>query len=164
MITDLTSEFDIKDLGPLIQISKTSNGLVLSQQRYVQELLAKIEILDSKACDTPCLPYNRLLKDDGEPYFNPTLYRNVVGALQYLIFTRPDIAFSVHQVCQFMQNPMVSNLQVQGFHCWKAASLQVQGLIDMVPFKNRRLKNVYKTCSILVLLELATVPFLHLCC
>ncbi|CAL2258747.1 unnamed protein product [Prunus armeniaca] len=64
---------------------------------------------EAKACDTPCLPYHRLLKDDGQPYGNPTLYRSIVGALQYLTFTRPDIAFSVHQVCQFMQNPMVSH-------------------------------------------------------
>ncbi|KAB2622360.1 hypothetical protein D8674_024542 [Pyrus ussuriensis x Pyrus communis] len=51
----------------------------------------------------------RLLKDDGQPYGNPTLYRSIVGALQYLTFTRPDIAFSVHQVCQFMQTLMVAH-------------------------------------------------------
>ncbi|KAM2860064.1 hypothetical protein COP2_025404 [Malus domestica] len=66
-------------------------------------------MFDSKSCDTPCLPYNKLLKDDGHLYNNPTLYRSVVGALQYLTFTRLDIAFSVHQVCQFMQTPMVSH-------------------------------------------------------
>ena len=43
------------------------------------------------------------------PYDNPSLYQSIVGALQYLIFTRPDIAFSVHQVCQFMQQPMVEH-------------------------------------------------------
>ncbi|KAB2612930.1 hypothetical protein D8674_035246 [Pyrus ussuriensis x Pyrus communis] len=47
--------------------------------------------------------------DDGQPYNNPTMYRSIVGALQYLTFTRPDIAFSVHQVCQFMQAPMNSH-------------------------------------------------------
>ena len=114
VIQSLTSEFDIKDLGHLhyflgIQISRTGTGLFLSQQKYVHDFLIKIEMVDSKPCDTPCLPYNRLLKDDGEPYNNPTLYRSVVGALQYLTFTIPDIAFSVHQVCQFMQCPMVSH-------------------------------------------------------
>ncbi|KAM1159487.1 hypothetical protein ACFX19_033223 [Malus domestica] len=91
VISDLTSEFDIKDLGPFhyflrIQISKTANGLFLSQQKYVQDLLVKTEMLDSKACETPCLPYNRLLKEDGEPYSNPTLYRSVVvkRILRYL--------------------------------------------------------------------------------
>ncbi|CAN6718565.1 unnamed protein product [Malus baccata var. baccata] len=55
------------------------------------------------------LPYNRLLTDDGEPHSNSTLYRSVVGAFQYLTFTMLDISFSVPQVCQFMQNPMVSH-------------------------------------------------------
>ncbi|KAM1502979.1 hypothetical protein COP2_028602 [Malus domestica] len=114
VIDSLTFEFDLKDLGDLhyflgIQITRTSNGVFLSQTKYIKDLLQKTEMLDSKSCDTPCLPYNRLLKDDGELYNNPTLYRSVVGALQYLTFTRPDIAFSVHQVCQFMQEPMVSH-------------------------------------------------------
>ncbi|KAM2192742.1 hypothetical protein ACFX1Q_028395 [Malus domestica] len=114
VINALTTEFDIKDLGLLhyflgIQITKTAHGLFLSQTKYVEDLLVKSEMIEAKPCDTPCLPYNRLLKEDGEPYSNPTLYRSLVGALQYLTFTRPDIAFSVHQVCQFMQNPMVSH-------------------------------------------------------
>ena len=71
--------------------------------------MTKSEMVVAKPYDTPCLPYHRLLKEDGEPYSNPTLFRSVVGALQYLTFTRPDIAFSTHQVCQFMQNPMVSH-------------------------------------------------------
>ncbi|XP_028949214.1 uncharacterized mitochondrial protein AtMg00810-like [Malus domestica] len=114
VITDLTKEFDLKDLGSLhyflgIQITRTAEGLFLSRVKYVTDLLKKTEMLESKPCATPCLPYNRLLKDDGEPFNNPTLYRSIVGALQYLVFTRPDIAFSVHQVCQFMQSPMTSH-------------------------------------------------------
>ncbi|CAN6726700.1 unnamed protein product [Malus baccata var. baccata] len=117
VISALTMEFDIKDLGDLgdlhfflgIQISRTAHGLCLSQSKYILDLLTKTEMLESKSCETPCLPYNRLLKDDGAPYNNPTLYRSVVGALQYLTFARPDIAFSVHQVCQFMQQPMIAH-------------------------------------------------------
>ena len=114
VIQALTTEFDIKDLGPLhyflgIQITSNSAGSFLSQTKYVQDLLVKAEMIDAKPCDTSCLPYNRLLKEDGAPYSNPSLYRSLVGALQYLTFTRPDIAFSVHQVSQFMQNPIVSH-------------------------------------------------------
>lgn len=70
VIHDLPAEFDIKDLGPLhyflgIQIQKTATGLFLSQAKYVQDLLNKIEMVESKPCDSPCLPYNRLVKDDG---------------------------------------------------------------------------------------------------
>ncbi|XP_050156292.1 uncharacterized mitochondrial protein AtMg00810-like [Malus sylvestris] len=114
VIDSLTVEFKIKDLGDLhyflgIQISKTKTGLFLSQTKYIQDLLLKTEMNESKPCDTPCLPYTRLLKDDGQSFGNPTLYRSIVRALQYLTFTRPVIAFSVHQVCQFMQNQMVAH-------------------------------------------------------
>ncbi|CAN6702167.1 unnamed protein product [Malus baccata var. baccata] len=114
VITDLTKEFDIKDLGSLhfflgIQIFRSSKGLFLSQEKYVIDLLKKTEMMDAKPASTLCLPYNRLLKEDGHPFNNPSLYRSVVGALQYLVFTRPDIAFSVHQVSQFMQAPMISH-------------------------------------------------------
>lgn len=78
----------------------------MSQSKYINDLLCKTRMLDFKACTTPGLPYQRLSKDDGVPFENLTLYHNIVGALQYLTFTCPHIAFSVH-VCQFMQNPMV---------------------------------------------------------
>jgi len=114
VIKALTTEFDIKDLGSLHyflgkQITRTLTGLFLSQSKYVEDLLIKSKIVDAKPCDTPCLPYHRLLKEDGEPYSNPKVYRSIVGALQYLTFTRPHIAFSEHRVCQFMQNPMMSH-------------------------------------------------------
>ncbi|XP_028944648.1 uncharacterized mitochondrial protein AtMg00810-like [Malus domestica] len=114
VIQSLAKEFEIKDLGPLhyfleIQIVQNMDGMFLSQDKYVTDLLTKSNMLLSKPCATPCLPNNRLLIDDGKPYNNPSLYRSLVGALQYLTFTRPDIAFAVHQVCQFMQRPMESH-------------------------------------------------------
>jgi len=117
VISALTTEFDIKDLGFLhyflgIQITRTATGLFLSQTKYVEDMLTKSKMVAAKPCDTPCLPYHRLLKKDGEPYSNPTLFKSIVGALQYLTFTKSNIAFFVHQVCQFMQNPMVSHFTV----------------------------------------------------
>ncbi|CAN6691017.1 unnamed protein product [Malus baccata var. baccata] len=86
-----------------------SSLFVKHADKYVTDLLTKSEMLSSKPYATPCLPYNGLLKDDGKPYNNPALYGSLVGALQYLTFTRPDIAFAVHQVSQFMQAPMESH-------------------------------------------------------
>ena len=62
IIHSLMAEFEIKDLGDLhfllgIQIQHISNGLFLSQSQYVLDLLVKTNMLDAKACDTPCLPY-----------------------------------------------------------------------------------------------------------
>lgn len=72
------------------------DDLFLPQDKYVTNLLTKSEMLLSKPCATPCLPYNELLKDDGKPYNNLSLYKSLVGALQYLTFSRSDIAFAVH--------------------------------------------------------------------
>lgn len=49
--------------------------------------------------------YDGILLDD------PTSYRQIVGALQYLTFTRPDIMYAVQQVCQFMHSPRDTHLQ-----------------------------------------------------
>ena len=104
VITALSHEFDLTDLGPLhhflgLQISYLPTGLFVSQTSYVTDLLARVDLQNSKSCVTPCLPHHHLLKDDGQPYSNPQQYRSIVGALQYLTFTRPDIAFSVNQAC-----------------------------------------------------------------
>ncbi|XP_048425266.1 uncharacterized protein LOC125470350 [Pyrus x bretschneideri] len=48
---------------------------------------------------------NKLSAYDGEPYNSPDLYRSVVGALQYLTITRPNLSYAVNQVCQFMHFP-----------------------------------------------------------
>lgn len=114
IIQALATKFDIKDLEPLhyflgIHITQSNDGLFLSQAKYVSNLLKKTEMHESKSCVIPCLPSHRLLKNNKVPYNNPKLYRSVVGALQYLTFTRPDIAFSVYQVCQFMHYPMESH-------------------------------------------------------
>jgi hypothetical protein len=79
VISALTTEFDIKDLGFLhyflrIQITRTATGLFLSQTKYVKDMLTKSKMVAAKPYDTPCLPYHRLLKKDGEPYSNPMLF------------------------------------------------------------------------------------------
>ena len=93
-----------------LQIQNTSNGLFVSQSKYTKELIDKVDLQDCKPCATLCLPYHRLLKDDGKPYHSSDQYRSIVGALQYLTFTRPDIEFSVNQACQFMNDLMESHV------------------------------------------------------
>jgi hypothetical protein len=112
LLRQLRTDFAVKDLGPLayflgIEVSRMSSGLLLSQHKYISDLLTQTNMLTSKGVATPMLPTDQLKLTDGEPLpsEDTTKYRSVVGALQYILLTRPDIAFSVNHVCQYMASP-----------------------------------------------------------
>ncbi|KAL6269518.1 hypothetical protein ACE6H2_026429 [Prunus campanulata] len=111
VIDDLGAVFDMKDMGRLayflgLQVSYGSTGgIFVHQTKYAQELLNKAGMTNCKACPTPCKPHNQVLQTAGQPLTDPTLYRSLVGALQYLTFTRPDLSYSVNTVCQYMTTP-----------------------------------------------------------
>ncbi|CAH9130543.1 unnamed protein product [Cuscuta epithymum] len=115
-INDLHHTFALKDLGHLnyflgVQVTRTSTGLTLSQQRYIHDILSRTNMLDSKCVATPADPSIHL-NLFGEAFSDPKLYRQTVGSLQYATITRPDIAFAVNRVCQFMHAPTVLHWQV----------------------------------------------------
>lgn len=60
----------------------------------------------AKPCVTPMSTSQPLTKYDGVPFYDPHLYRNVVEGLQYLLFTRLELAFAIHKVSKYMYNPM----------------------------------------------------------
>ena len=62
-------------------------------------------MVGAKPSSTPTASGSKLSRFDGAPLPNGTEYRQIVGALQYCTLTRPDIAFSVNQLCQFMHSP-----------------------------------------------------------
>lgn len=106
----LATRFSIKDLGNLsyflgIEVTRTSSGLHLMQRKYIQDLLTKTKMLDAKSVSTPLASHPKLTLASGTMLSNPTDYRMVVGSLQYLAFTRPDIAYAVNKLSQFMHRP-----------------------------------------------------------
>jgi hypothetical protein len=110
LIQDLHSSFALKDLGPLnfflgVEASWKSDGLHLSQQRYIMDILKKTNMELVKPASTSMSSSNKPSKFEGSTITNPTLYRSTVGSLKYLSLTRPDIAFAVNKVSQFMQDP-----------------------------------------------------------
>ena len=68
-------------------------------------------MVDAKPIFTPMATSVTLSAFDGEVFNDPTLYRSTIGAFQYLSITRPDIAFSVNRLSQFMHNPRLSHWQ-----------------------------------------------------
>ena len=100
LVSRLATIFDLKDLGPLtyflgLQIESTSQGLFVHQSKYALDLLTKFNMLDYKPSVTPCFPTVHVNSQSSPLLHDPTVFRSMVGGLQYLIFTRPDLAFSV---------------------------------------------------------------------
>jgi hypothetical protein len=103
LIQDLHSSFALKDLGPLnfylgVEASWKSDGLHLSQQRYILDILKKTNMELVKLVSTPMSSLTKLSKFEGSTITDSTLYRSTDGSLQYLSFTHPDIAFAVNKV------------------------------------------------------------------
>ncbi|KAH9648851.1 hypothetical protein KPL70_025766 [Citrus sinensis] len=109
MVKDMNTTFALKDLEDLnfflgIQVLRNQNSILLSQSKYVQDLLAKIKMTDCKGIETPFGTFKKLKKDVGNRFHNPTLYRSVIGSLQYAVLTKPELVFSVNKLSQFMSD------------------------------------------------------------
>ena len=87
----------------------SSKGLFLNQRKYVIDLLQDADLLHSKAVATP-LDSKLKLADNEEALESPTNYQKLVGKLIYLTITRPDIAFAVSLVSQYMHAPTIQHL------------------------------------------------------
>ncbi|CAH9140198.1 unnamed protein product [Cuscuta epithymum] len=115
VISSLATEFAMTDLGPLtyflgISVTRQKDGLFLSQSKYASEILHRAGMTSCNATTTPVDTHSKLSASAGPPVENPTLYRSLAGALQYLTFTRPDISYAVQQLCLFMHDPRASHL------------------------------------------------------
>jgi histone deacetylase 1/2 len=109
LLKNLQKDFALKDLGDLhyflgIEVKKGADGLVLTQGRYAADILARSGMDKVKVVDTPLSTSEKLSITDGTRLGveDSTRYRSLVGALQYLTLTRPDISFAVNKVCQYL--------------------------------------------------------------
>ncbi|TQE05315.1 hypothetical protein C1H46_009090 [Malus baccata] len=179
LIQQLGVLFSMKDLGPLhyflgMEVHRTAAGLHLTQAKYITDLLKRTNMLDCKPISAPAIPGRRLSLSDGEPLSDLTEFRSVVGALQYLLFTRHDIAFAVNQVCQFMHRPttvhwvavkrILRYLKATPTHgiVYKPSPLHLMALFtNRVPFTSRpMLMRIMPAILTTVVLLVATVFFL----
>lgn len=110
LITTLDSRFSLKDLGETkyflgVEMTRSSSGLHLHQQKYITDLLEKTKMTAAKPVSTPMSPTPKLSLKSGTKLDNASEYRATIGSLQYLSFTRPDIAYAVNKLSQYMHCP-----------------------------------------------------------
>ncbi|XP_019053810.1 PREDICTED: uncharacterized protein LOC109114900 [Nelumbo nucifera] len=87
------------------EFHRTTTGFHLSQHKYIDDLLLRAQLHDAKPLSTPMFASTQLTNLEGEPLTDPTFYRTIVGALQYMTIIHPEISFAVNKVYQFMQTP-----------------------------------------------------------
>jgi hypothetical protein len=112
LLRNLRREFALKDLGELhyflgIEVKCGPDGIILSQGKYAKDILSQVGIHSCKAVDTPMSSIEKLSSQQGTilGQEDATKYRSIVGALQYLAMTQPDISFAVNKVCQYLHAP-----------------------------------------------------------
>nr|GFB50532.1 hypothetical protein [Tanacetum cinerariifolium] len=113
-----------------LQVKKKDDGIFISQDKYVAEIVRKFGLTDGKSASTPIDTEKPLLKDhdDGKSASTPIdtekpllkdhdgkdvdvhIYRSMIGSLMYLTPSRPDIMFSVYACARFQVTPKVSHL------------------------------------------------------
>ncbi|KAK1682055.1 hypothetical protein QYE76_042903 [Lolium multiflorum] len=116
LLHHLSSDFALKDLGDLhfflgLEVHRHSGGLILNQEKYATDLLDRVGMSSCTPCPTPLSTTDTLALTDGSPLGSEdiTRYRSIVGALQYLTLTRPDLSFLVNKVCQYLHAPTTSH-------------------------------------------------------
>jgi hypothetical protein len=116
VINTINAEFMLKDMGPVhyflgIQVQRNDNIFFLQQQQYALDLLELAGMTDCRSCDTPIDTAGKLSSDAGSPLSTSDAsdYRSLVGALQYLTMTRPDLQYAIQQACLHMHAPTMAH-------------------------------------------------------
>lgn len=113
----VNNKFSLKDLRNLhfflgIEVHHTPHGLLFTQKKYISDLLHKTGMSDVAPTPTPMVCTPKLIASDGAPLVDSHLYRSVIGSLQCVCITQPDIAFCVNKLSQYMNSPCETHWKV----------------------------------------------------
>ena len=103
---DMHKEFEMSLLGELtfflgLQISQRTKGIFIAQTKYIKEMLKKFKMEDCKHVSIPMIIGCKLSKEDESEEVDQRLYRSMIGSLQYITASRPNVMQVVGQVARF---------------------------------------------------------------
>nr|GEW41446.1 putative ribonuclease H-like domain-containing protein [Tanacetum cinerariifolium] len=113
----MKDKFQMSSLGELtfflgLQVKQKNDGIFISQDKYVAEILRKFGLTNGKSASTPIDTEKPLLKDHDCEDVDIHIYRSMNGSLMYLTSSRPNIMFAVCAFARFQVTPKVSHLHV----------------------------------------------------
>ncbi|GJR32391.1 retrovirus-related pol polyprotein from transposon TNT 1-94 [Tanacetum coccineum] len=108
-------KFQMSSIGELtfflgLEVKQKNDGIFISQDKYVVEILKKFGFTEVKTASTPMETQKPLLKDEDGEEVDVHLYKSMIGSLMYLTSSRPDIMFTVCACARYQVNPKVSHL------------------------------------------------------
>nr|GEU56216.1 hypothetical protein [Tanacetum cinerariifolium] len=95
-----------------LQVKQKKDGIFISQDKYVTEILKKFGFTKVKNASTPMETQKPLPKDEDGEEVDVHMYRSMIGLLMYLTSSRPNIMFAVCAYARYQVNPKVSHLHV----------------------------------------------------
>lgn len=106
----LGKEFEIKDLGQLkyflgIEVARSKDGIFVSQREYTIDLLKETGMLGCRPASSNINPTLKFGKEENGTPVDKGSYQRLFGRLIYLSYTKPDLAFAINVVNQFMHSP-----------------------------------------------------------
>ncbi|GJX18429.1 putative ribonuclease H-like domain-containing protein [Tanacetum coccineum] len=115
--TLMHDKFQMSSMGELsfflgLQVKQKSDGIFISQDKYVAEILKKFDFASVKTASTPMETNKALIKDEEAEDVDVHLYRSMIGSLMYLTASRPDIMFAVCACARFQVTPKTSHFNV----------------------------------------------------
>ncbi|GJX15019.1 putative ribonuclease H-like domain-containing protein [Tanacetum coccineum] len=107
--------FQMSSMGELtfflgLQVKQQSDGIFISQDKYVADILKKFDFLSIRTATTPIESNKPLVKDEDGVDVDVHVYRSMIGSLMYLTASRPDIMFAVCACARFQVTPKASHL------------------------------------------------------
>ncbi|GJV08354.1 putative ribonuclease H-like domain-containing protein [Tanacetum coccineum] len=93
-----------------LQVQQKKDGIFISQDKYVEEILKKFGFTEVKTASTPIETQKPFPKDENGEEVAVHMYRSMIGSLTYLTSSRPDIMFAVYACARYQVNPKVSHL------------------------------------------------------
>nr|GEZ82111.1 hypothetical protein [Tanacetum cinerariifolium] len=111
----MKDKFQMSSMGELIfflglQVTQKEDGIFISHDKYIHEILKKFNFSDVKSASTPVDLEKPLVKDKDANDADVHLYRSMIGSLIYLIASRPYIMFAVCACARFQVTPKTSHL------------------------------------------------------
>eukprot|EP00253_Pinus_taeda_P007370 PITA_07370 len=133
----------MKDIGLMhyflgLEVWQEEGHFFLGQGKYIVDILSRFHMEDCRPMSTPMITNWKKLHASDSQLVDPTLYRQLIGSLMYLVNTRPDICFAVNTMSQFMCEPRKVHWVAAKHILRSSVMVQSEAIVSSIEFSGSR--------------------------